>query len=116
MNQETRGNPDTVHSPSMTLWKAVLLYWAGTIVIVGTYYFLILLGVDSKAKWPLVVLFSEYLGVGVYLNRVVLRGLIEWHPIYNTVENVSSGKLKMLLLWPITYPFLFIRLGIAQHL
>jgi ABC-type bacteriocin/lantibiotic exporter with double-glycine peptidase domain len=57
-----------------------------------------------------------YGGCGVFLNRTVLRNLIEWHPMYNTIGNVSSAKLKQAILWPISYLSLFIRLGINKVL
>lgn len=58
--------------------------------------------------------FLCYFGAGIYLNRSVLRKIIEWHPMYNTIENVSSAKVKYFLFWPIAYLFLFIRLGINK--
>src|SRR5699024_2280747 len=46
----------------------------------------------------------------------VLRKVIEWHPMYNTLGNVTSDKLKFFFLWPITYFLLFIRLGVNKVL
>jgi len=57
-----------------------------------------------------------YLGAGIFLNRAVLRGLIKWHPVYNTIENVSRSKFRQMLLWPFSYPALFIQMGVAKHL
>lgn len=57
-----------------------------------------------------------YIAAGIYLNRRVLRKLIEWHPVHNTIDNVSSAKLGFFLLWPIRYFFLFMRLGITKVL
>lgn len=57
-----------------------------------------------------------YLVLGFILNRVVLRGLIEWHPVYNTIENVSSSKLRALIFWPLSYLVLFFKLGVVKHL
>lgn len=54
--------------------------------------------------------------MGFALNRIVLRGLIEWHPVYNTLGNVSRAKLGMMLLWPIRYPVLFFQLLVSKHL
>jgi hypothetical protein len=62
------------------------------------------------------VAFLAYFVLGFILNRVVLRGLIEWHPVYNTIDNVSSGKLRALIFWPISYLMLFFKLGVIRHL
>lgn len=55
-----------------------------------------------------------YLVCGIYLNRGVLRKLIGWHPVYNTLENVYSTKMKLMLFWVITYPILFLKLWISR--
>lgn len=60
--------------------------------------------------------FIFYIGAGFYLSRAVLRKIIEWHPMYNTLYNVTSDKLKFFFLWPIMYMFLFLRLGINKVL
>jgi hypothetical protein len=57
-----------------------------------------------------------YIVGGVYLNRWVLRRIIIWHPIYDTVENVYKGKLQMFALWPISYPILLLKLAVVKHL
>ena len=59
---------------------------------------------------------GSYLFLGIVLNRIVLRGLIEWHPLYNTVDNVASAKIGLILFWPIRYPILFIKVLITKHL
>ena len=86
-------------------------------------YFLCLLGLIFLSRLvanvnvlPGFLVFGGYLLAGFILNRVVLRGLIDWHPMYNTLQNVSSGKLKMLLFWPLTYPVLFFQLLVSTHL
>jgi len=68
--------------------------WFGLLALLGTFF------------W--------YFAAGVYLNRGVLRKIIVWHPMYNTLYNVTSEKLKFFFLWPITYFFLFVRLGINK--
>ena len=74
----------------------------------------IAIGVSSELLGWLA--FFIYCGCGIYLNRVVLRGLIEWHPMYNTVDNVSRAKLSQAACWPISYLLLFFRLGINKVL
>lgn len=56
-----------------------------------------------------------YVACGIYLNRIVLRRIIVWHPVYNTVENVFKGKLYMLFLWPISYPILLLKLAVDKY-
>ncbi len=68
----------------------------------------------STAFASLAVLF--YLASGIYLNRAVLRRIVEWHPMHNTLYNVTQEKLKFLLLWPVMYIPLFVRLGIDKLL
>lgn len=92
-------------SGAMTTGKAVGIY-------VACLAALLVLG---KAL-PFTFACIGYLLLGFILNRVVLRGLIEWHPVYNTLENVSSAKLGMLGLWPVRYPMLFFRILVDKHL
>jgi len=42
--------------------------------------------------------------------------LIEWHPVYNTLENVSSAKLSTMAFWILAYPKLFFQLLVTKHL
>jgi len=57
-----------------------------------------------------------YLAAGVWLNRRVLRRLVDWHPVHATLDNVTSTKLSALLLWPLVYPVLFFRLVVVRVL
>lgn len=71
----------------------------------------------ASVHWfPVIIAWGAYFAFGFYLNRVVLRGLIEWHPLYNYVENVAKGKLAYFLLWPVAYPVLFFQLAIDKVL
>lgn len=91
---------------AMTLGEATLHYgaWLGGVFGAGW------LGakLDSDGFVSLAIL--GYFAAGAYLNRVVLRRLIEWHPMYATLDNVVSEKLKFFFLWPIMYPILFFQL------
>ncbi|HFG5504269.1 TPA: hypothetical protein ACGH0I_004501 [Salmonella enterica subsp. enterica serovar Kentucky] len=72
---------------------------------------------NARTTWfPGIITFIAYFVFGFVLNRIVLRRLIEWHPMYNTIANVSSAKLSSFILWPISYLFLFIRLMINKVL
>jgi hypothetical protein len=95
----------------MTMRKA-LSYYAAALVVT--------LAVASAATqvewWPGWTAALVYLLIGIALNRIVLRGLIQWHPVYNTVENVAGAKLRMMLFWPATYLLLFFKLGVSKYL
>lgn len=95
----------------MTLRKALGIYLA-------LLFALLLLGrLAGALTWfPGFLVFIAYLAFGFVLNRQVLRALVEWHPAYNTIQNVARGKLRALLLWPVAYPMLFFKLGVIKHL
>jgi hypothetical protein len=61
-------------------------------------------------------LWAPYLIFGLILNRVVFKGLTEWHPTWNTLGQVAGTKIRMLIFWPFAYPVLFLRLAIAKYL
>lgn len=52
-----------------------------------------------------------YLAIGVFMSRFVMRRLVEWHPQYNTLHNVVSAKIWMVLLWPWRMLLLLIQLS-----
>ena len=98
-------------TPVMPMSRALLLYLA---CLVG---FVLLLMLHMGVTWvPKLAILVAYLGAGIFLNRTVLRSLIAWHPVYNTLQNVASAKFRQMLLWPFSYPALFIQLGVAKHL
>lgn len=95
----------------MTVGKGIGIYAA---LLVGL---IVLVKLAGAVSWfPGVIAFFAYFVFGFVMNRIVLRGLIEWHPVYNTIENVSSSKLRFLIFWPIAYPALFFKLGVIKHL
>lgn len=95
----------------MTVGKGFLIY-AGIFVTQ-----IVLIALATKLSWfSGAIPFLAYFVFGFLLNRIVLRGLIEWHPTYNTLQNVSSAKLGMLLVWPFRYLVLFFQLLVNKHL
>ncbi|MCT1214849.1 hypothetical protein N0627_34695 [Pseudomonas aeruginosa] len=95
----------------MTVGKGIGIYAA---LLVG---FIVLVKLAGAVSWfSGAIPFFAYFVFGFIMNRLVLRGLIEWHPVYNTIENVSSSKLRSLIFWPISYPALFFKLGVIKHL
>ena len=57
-----------------------------------------------------------YIGFGFVMTRYVMRDLIEFHPMYNTVANVFSAKIWMFLLWPIQMLVLLFKLTVNSTL
>jgi len=57
-----------------------------------------------------------YFIAGFVMTRVVMRSLIEFHPMYNTIANVFSAKIWMFLLWPIQMLVLLLKLSVNKVL
>lgn len=55
--------------------------------------------------------FVLYFAVGVYLTKVYLPQLIEFHPVWNTIDNLVGVKIRAILLWPLFYLILLMKLG-----
>lgn len=62
------------------------------------------------------ILIAFHIAVGANLNIKVLRRLIEWHEMYNTVNNVAGAKIRMIIFWPLAYPILYLKLAAAKFL
>jgi hypothetical protein len=89
----------------MTLGKAWGLYLGAAA----------LTGVCAQLQWwgalPWV-----YLGLGFVMTKIVMGGLIEWHPVHNTIGNVFSAKVWMFFLWPLQMFFLLTKLTVIRVL
>lgn len=97
--------------PSISLRKSIGIYAAFVVA------FFVMLKLAITTIWfPGVIAFIAYIVFGFVLNRVVLRGLVEWHPVHNTIENVSSAKLSSFALWPFSYASLFFKLAVNKVL
>lgn len=92
-------------SPSMDLGMAWMIYIAALLLWIGT----LILPV-GPAFLPI------YLVSGFVMTRYVMRGLIEFHPVHNTIANVFSAKLWMFLLWPIQMVVLLFKLTVNSAL
>ncbi len=60
--------------------------------------------------------FYLYIGIGIAMSRVVMRQLVQWHPMYDTLYNVTSAKLWMAVLWPLQMGSLLFRLTVNKVL
>lgn len=86
-------------SSEMSLQTAWIIYTVALLVWIGT------------LVWSVGPLFLPiYLASGFIMTRLVMRKLIEFHPVYNTVANVFSAKLWMFLLWPLQMGILLFKL------
>lgn len=102
------------HIRPLRLRHAIALYGAGLVFMYLLMWLLTLLSV--KGLFGLGLLCVAYLAIGVALNRLVLRRLVEWHPMHNTLGNVANAKLGAVLFWPLSYLFLFVSLAINKLL
>ena len=84
-------------------FDTVLYYFGGLIAVVLICYI-------SVSFLPIV-----YLAVGFVLSHKIMRQM-EFHPIYDTLGNISSAKLWSFLLWPLAYLMLMSRLFITKIL
>ncbi|EMI47530.1 hypothetical protein C405_21009 [Stenotrophomonas maltophilia AU12-09] len=77
----------------------------------------LLVTLSFGASWvPIWFLPLMYLVAGCALNRVVLRRLVEFHPLYNTLGVVAKTKLVYVLFWPFAYAYLLVMLLIDRVL
>lgn len=93
--------------------RVAFLHWAGCL---GAFVLLVVIASSFSSSFFGGLAFLFYIGTGLYLSRAVLCKIIEWHPVHNTLYNVTSDKLRFFFLWPILYFFLFVRLGINKLL
>jgi fatty acid desaturase len=91
--------------------RTAFIHWA--IALGGLILLLIL---NAKINLAGIITFVYYIVAGIYLSKAVLKNLIDWHPVNRTIDNESSTKLGFLLLWPIRYLVLFMKLGVTKVL
>lgn len=94
----------------LSLGVAILIYIASLIIFVVTLKLTFSFGLTA---WIPV---GMYLAIGIALNHLVFKRLVDWHPMYNTLANVTSGKLSQMLFWPLTYLVLFFQLAVNKIL
>lgn len=51
-----------------------------------------------------------YFVLGFVLNRTVLRGMVKWHAMTNTLPTVTNSKVVALVFWPFFYAHLLFRI------
>ncbi|EAQ6300281.1 hypothetical protein CCQ62_23495 [Salmonella enterica] len=60
--------------------------------------------------------FLIYFLIGIYLTKIYLPQIIAFHPVWNTIDNLVSVKLRAILFWPLFYFFLLIKLGFLHSM
>ncbi|MDS0857602.1 hypothetical protein NUV25_07780 [Burkholderia pseudomultivorans] len=91
----------------MSLGKAFGFYVGAVVALIAG----AVIAALSKAS---IVYFVVYFACGIFLNRMVLRNLITFHPVYNTLHNVFSTKVRALLFWPISYLVLIGKIAVVR--
>ena len=87
--------------------------WAATFVVCG-----VVTAIMHNSVWK----YAVYLGCGIFLSRVVLRRMILHNPEVMalsgcaTMAVVPLFRLVVTLVWPVTYPVIFLFLGIGKVL
>lgn len=95
----------------ISLIAAIAIYGALAGMLVVCYRLAV-----EPSQISLGALAGYYFASGIVLNIIVLRRLVQWHEMYNTIDNVAGAKVRMILLWPLAYPFLFIKILIVKFL
>ena len=90
--------------------RAAWGYYLGSVLIQAVVLYLCF----YRELLSLGVFSAVWLLQGAWLNRKVLRQLVEWHPVYSTVGNVIGAKVRFWLLWPIQYAILLVQLTLDE--
>lgn len=92
-------------SSGMSLGTAWMIYGVAVVVLLCTFVLPV-----GPAFLPI------YLVTGFVMTRFVMRGIMEFHPVYSTIANVFSAKIWMFLLWPLQMGILLIKLTVNSAL
>lgn len=106
---ESDVEPNVEMQSVLSLRRAMMIYLGACMLMALSYKGL---SAINHAGWSIWI----YLLIGVALNHLLLKKLIEWHPMYNTLDNVVNAKLKAVLFWPLSYLVLLISLLLNRAL
>lgn len=111
-------NPLSIRK-SFGIYLGVLFLFVLSVLVFFSIIFLVLTNFkiesDSIFVWIFgILIFISYFVCGFLLNRKVLSELIQWNPVWKTIDNVTHTKMSHLVFWPISYPFLFTRILIYR--
>jgi hypothetical protein len=88
------------------------VFWMAMLVILmakGAYV------IDDANKTG-ALFFLIYFSGAYHLTKKVLPRIIQWHPVYDTLWNVTSAKLRIFLFWPIAFIQILFRLLVDKAL
>ena len=77
--------------------------------------------IDSrKNKGWVLVLVGIYFSLGIFLNIVIIRrlmdsGFMEYHQFTNTIENIFRDKLFFIMFWIFKYPIFLLKIAFIQR-
>ncbi|MFC5522607.1 zinc ribbon domain-containing protein [Polaromonas jejuensis] len=94
---------------SLGLGKAWMIYLGAALLCMGS----LRMASGTVTGWVTVLI---YLASSLVMTRYVMRNLIEFHPVHNTVGNVFSAKIWMFLLWPFHMLVLLFKLTVNRLL
>jgi hypothetical protein len=103
------GQAPTANGDEVMRLRTAFMHWASCVCI-----WTVLLILSAYIKMAGGLAFFFYFAAGAYLNKAVLPRIVEWHPMYNTLANVTSEKLKLFVFWPLTYLILIVKLGVNK--
>lgn len=87
-------------APSLSLWQGWGCYGLGYVSLATLVWI----------RSPYISI-PAYLCIGIMMSRFVMRRLVQWHPLYNTLHNVVSAKFWMVMLWPLNMLILLVKLS-----
>ena len=93
----------------MGLGKAWMIYLGAMLLWMGS----LRMASGTVTGWITVLL---YLASSLVMTRYVMRNLVEFHPVHNTIGNVFSAKIWMFLLWPYHMLVLLFKLTVNRSL
>lgn len=96
---------DTSMKKQTRLRDAFFRYLIGLAIFALSCFFV------SIFEWAGILPVVIYLIAGVYLTKICLPQLIDFHPVWKTIDNLVGVKLRAIFLWPLFYLLLFMKLG-----
>lgn len=103
----------------MSLRRAYAYY---TILIIGAYLTYHLIGfLDDKwlhltALKGIALFLGLYLTFGVIAYKAIISHLIEFNPLYKTIDNETAIRLNSIIFWPLSTLLLLLKLTIIVFL
>jgi len=105
-------NTSTAMSEAPISIAAAAMFYLGGVTALTS-----VIALSFAGSWmPIWFMPLMYVVIGCVLNRVVLRRLVEFHPLYNTLGVVAKTKLVYVVFWPLAYAYLLVMVIIDRVL